>query len=123
MTARRLRAERAGDLSESQLALLSYVCGHGPVTPSQLAEWEQVSAPCITRSVAALERAGFASRRPGESDRRQVLVDATPEGHALVEATRRRRDAWLERRIDSLTPDECDVLGRAADILRRIASE
>ena len=36
-------------------------------------------------------------------------------------ADRRRRDAWLARRLAALTPADRDVLARAAEILRRIA--
>jgi DNA-binding MarR family transcriptional regulator len=50
-----------------------------------------------------------------------VLVAVTEAGAATVRETRRRRDAWLTRRLAALTPEERDVLARATQILRRIA--
>jgi len=54
-------------------------------------------------------------------DRRQVLIAVTETGATTVRETRRRRDAWLARRLAALTPDERAVLARATEILRRIA--
>jgi len=61
------------------------------------------------------------TRTEHPSDRRQVLVSVTDAGAATVRETRRRRDAWLARRLAALPADEREVLARAADILRRIA--
>ena len=52
----------------------------GPQPVTKLAELEQVSAPAITKMVSALESAGLAQREHSETDRRVVLVSATPAG-------------------------------------------
>jgi DNA-binding MarR family transcriptional regulator len=75
----------------------------------------------MTRTVAALAELGLVTRTEHPADRRQVLVALTESGAATVRETRRRRDAWLARRLAALTPTERDVLARAAEILRRIA--
>jgi len=54
-------------------------------------------------------------------DGRQVLVRLTPQGRATVRETRRRRDAWLARRLADLEPAERQVLADATHLLRRIA--
>jgi hypothetical protein len=40
----------------------------------------------------------------------------------VVHADAARRDRWLSRRLEELTPAERDVLRRAAPILQRIAA-
>jgi DNA-binding MarR family transcriptional regulator len=75
----------------------------------------------MTRTVAALAELGLVTRTEHPADRRQVLVALTPAGTATVRETRRRRDAWLARRLAALTPAEREDLARAAEILRRIA--
>ncbi|WP_234417811.1 MULTISPECIES: MarR family winged helix-turn-helix transcriptional regulator [Miniimonas] len=122
MTSRRLRAERAGGVTESQYSVLAHLSCEGECTPSDLAELECVSAPSMTRTVAALETAGLVERRPHPDDGRQVLVRISDEGTAVIAATRRRRNAWLTQRLGALSPDERDALARAADILRRISA-
>ncbi|MEU4519285.1 MarR family transcriptional regulator [Amycolatopsis sp. NPDC024027] len=40
-------------------------------------------AATMTRTVQRLERAGFVRRTPSPTDRRAVIVESTPAGHAL----------------------------------------
>lgn len=122
MTSRRLRAQRAGVVTEAQYSVLAHLCA-GEATPSDLAQEECVSAPSMTRTIASLEEAGLLRRRPHPQDRRQVLVAITEEGREVIEATRRRRNAWLVSRLETLSPTELRTLDRAADILRRIAAQ
>jgi hypothetical protein len=48
-------------------------------------------------------------------------VSLTAEGRGEVKETRRRRDAWLARRLAELEPEERRLLAEASGILRRIA--
>ncbi len=120
--ARRLRNQRADNtLSLSQIAALGTLFRHGPLTPSELAAHERVQPPSMTRLVAKLEEAGLVTRTDHPTDGRQVLVAASPAGIAMIKEDRRRRDAWLAQRMRDLTPEERDVLHRAAEVLGRIA--
>jgi DNA-binding MarR family transcriptional regulator len=120
--ARRLRAEKAdNELSDSQSAILGYLHNRGPSTPGLLAQFERVTPPSMNRTINAIVEAGYAERTPSVDDGRKVVISLTPAGHALVVETRRRRDAWLDQRLDELTPDDRAVLDRAATILRTLA--
>jgi hypothetical protein len=48
-------------------------------------------------------------------------VSITDEASARLAEERRRRDAWLARRMRELTPDEHDALRRAAPVLEKLA--
>ena len=121
--ARRLRAEREDDsLTLNQLATLGTLDRHGPITLGALAAHERVQPPSMTRIVSGLEERGLAVREPDATDRRLVVVRITAEGSALLEADRRRRDAWLARRLRELTADEREALRRAAPVLEKLAS-
>jgi DNA-binding MarR family transcriptional regulator len=122
-TSRRLRDERVGDLSDSQMAVLGQLVGHGPMTPGDLAERERVRPPSMTRIVQHLLEAGLVERNAHPGDGRQVLIDATPQGREHILATRRRRDEWLKRRLAALTREERATLSAAEAILRRIYSQ
>jgi DNA-binding MarR family transcriptional regulator len=76
----------------------------------------------MTRTVALLEDRGLVNRTDHPTDGRQVLVGLTAEGLTVVKETRKRRDAWLAKRLAELTPDERVTLARAAAILERMAS-
>ena len=119
---RRLRAEKSdADLTDGQYSVLAVLDRLGPRTPGEIAAHERVQPPSMTRTVAALAGLGLVTRTEHPADRRQVLVALTDSGAATVRETRRRRDAWLARRLAALTPADRDVLARAAEILRRIA--
>ena len=122
-TARRLRQEAGTDLSPSQTSALAAVDRHGPLTPSELAACERIQRPTATRVLARLEEAGWVTRAADPQDRRSSLVSITPEGRALLEKLRTRKDAFLAQRLDKLDAEELATLERAADILERVLAE
>jgi DNA-binding MarR family transcriptional regulator len=118
---RRLRTERADhDLTLTQTAALATLDRHGPLTPRELADHEHVQPPSMTRTIAALEELGLITRTPHATDGRKHLVALTADARALIKEDRRRRDAWLSRRLAELTQDERDLLRAAAPLLDRI---
>jgi DNA-binding MarR family transcriptional regulator len=120
--ARRLRAERADEsLTLTQLATLGTLERHGAMTLGELAAHEKVQPPSMTRIVSALEERGLVVRGPHRDDGRRVVVSITDEASARLAEERRRRDAWLARRMRELTPDEHDALRRAAPVLEKLA--
>jgi DNA-binding MarR family transcriptional regulator len=120
--ARRLRAERPEtSLTLSQLAALATLDRHGPLTPGELAAHEKISPPSMTRILAVLEDRDLVARAPHPTDGRQVLVAVSQAGLELLREDRRRRDAWLAQRMQSLADDELAVLRQAGTILDKLA--
>ncbi|MFC4553959.1 MarR family winged helix-turn-helix transcriptional regulator [Georgenia faecalis] len=121
---RRIRSESsAADVSESQYCVLSGLSAQGAMTPRALAERDGVQPPSMTRTIAGLEQAGLVARNDHPSDGRQVLIELTPAGAEVVRETRRRRSAWVSRRLAALSPEDRAVLSRAVDILKEMASQ
>ncbi|UOE19299.1 MarR family transcriptional regulator [Thermobifida halotolerans] len=121
--ARRLRAQRPdSSLSLGQGSVLFTLARHGqPMTPGALADHEKVQPPSMTRIVAALEARGLVRRMRHPEDGRQQLVEITEEGTRLVNSDHQRREAWLTQRLTELSPEEKDVLRRAAEIMDRLS--
>jgi DNA-binding MarR family transcriptional regulator len=120
--ARRLRKTSAPGTTPSQLSVLFSVERHGPMTPGELAEREDVRPPSITRIVAALEEEGLLTRRPGD-DRRTSLVEVSPDGRRRLAEIRERRDAWLQERLARLGDDEAATLTAALPLLERLLDD
>ena len=119
--ARRLRQERTDEAyTPSQLSALAVLDHHGPLTPGELAAKERVQPPSMTRIVAVLEAAGLAVRAPHPADGRQCVLTITKTGEKLLAADRRRRDAWLARRLKELSPEERAALEAAAPVLDKL---
>lgn len=121
--ARRLRQQAETAASPTQLAALATVERDGPLTLGELAAVERVQPPTITAAVGRLEQRGLVQRRPDRDDRRVARVEITPAGRRLLEQSRSRKTAYLERRLAALTPDERDALEGAAEILERLLEE
>jgi DNA-binding MarR family transcriptional regulator len=120
---RRLRAQRADQsVTLTQLAALSTLKVHGPLTPGELAAYEKVQPPSMTRVLAVLEERGLIVRRPHPSDGRQALVDLTDAGRELLAQEVRMREAWLSQRLAELRPDERDVLSAASLLIDKLVA-
>ena len=122
-TARRMRQESGGELSPTLIAALATIEVHGPITPSELAEIERVQRPTATRVATTLERDGLIVRAADPSDGRASLLSASAEGRALLRRVRRRKNAYLARRLHELDGAELDALERAAEVLEHLLAD
>jgi DNA-binding MarR family transcriptional regulator len=121
--ARRLRQQAETEASPTQLAVLATVERDGPITLGELAAVERVQPPTITAAVGRLEQRGLVQRRTDPDDRRVARVEITPEGRRLLEQSRSRKTAYLERRLAALSAHERVTLERAAGILERLVEQ
>lgn len=119
---RRVRFESTHEVPPHQFSVLVRL-EEAPRTPGELADIERVSAPSMTRTVAALVQRGLVERTADPSDGRQVILSLTPEAKRVLKEIRRRRDQWVTVRVKHLSPEEQDVLLKAAAILSRVANE
>lgn len=122
--ARRLRqqADLPG-VSPTQVSALSTIERDGPLTFGELAGLERVQPPTITSAVARMEEQGLVLRRVDESDRRIHRVEITTAGRKLLDKSRSRKNAYLERRLHALSDDERATIERAAALLEAILEE
>jgi DNA-binding MarR family transcriptional regulator len=119
-TARRMRQEVGGELRAPNASALTTVELHGPLTPSELAEIERVRRPTATRILRNLEEEGLVERTPDPKDGRSALISLTGEGRERLRRLRKRKNAYLARRMRDLDPGEVGTLERAAEILEQL---
>src|ERR1700689_105420 len=119
---RRFRSERPeGGLGDTALAVLTRLHKHGPQTLTDLSEHDRVSPASMSQTVNRLTSAGYAVRARDPDDRRKVLFSTTAEGDELASATRARRNAWLDQRLQALSAEDRAVIARATALLADIA--
>jgi DNA-binding MarR family transcriptional regulator len=120
---RRIRLEnKIQPFSLTQLSALSTIGLRGPLSAGDLAAYERVQPPSMTKVIAVLEEAGLARRDPHPSDKRQAIIAITPAGSALLEATRRSGDEWLGAQLARLTAKEREQLRQLAPILDKLVN-
>jgi DNA-binding MarR family transcriptional regulator len=123
-TSRRLRVEATGDvITPGQYTVLAQLNGNGAQTLRTLAEREHVQAPSMTRIVNALAEQGFVSRTANPDDGRQVHVDITDAGRAVLAEARNQRTAWLAQRVAGLSEEDRLVLSRAAHLMQEMSGK
>lgn len=116
-----LRRIRRGDeevgLSAPRLSALSVIVYRGPISLTELAMAESVTAPTMTRLVHALVRAGLVEKRANRADNRVVLLRATPQGRRTLDVARAKRLAALHALLAQLDATEQAAVARAVDVL------
>ncbi|MGE0880148.1 MAG: MarR family winged helix-turn-helix transcriptional regulator [Acidimicrobiia bacterium] len=120
---RQMRRETIGDLTASQFSALAAVSVHGPLRLADLVAIEGVSAPTLTKIVAALEALELVKRTPDADDRRSARIAITAYGRKQLERMRSRRTAFLARRIERLGDADRERLAAALDALRQLAQD
>jgi DNA-binding MarR family transcriptional regulator len=115
------RADEALGLPTAQASALTLLVSAGRHTITDLAGFERVSAPTMTRIVTALERRGFVTRTRSPGDLRVVHVEATAEGRALISRALSNRLERLEGHIAGLSGKERATLSDALDLLSQMA--
>ena len=91
---------------------------------ARLAKAERLQPQSLSRLIAQLERDALIKRRPGEQDRRTLILEITAAGRRALSRDRIARRAWLEgamRRV--LMPGEREMLAHAAVAMLRLADE
>jgi DNA-binding MarR family transcriptional regulator len=114
------REDGADGLTGARASALSVVCYRGPLTATELARRERVSAPTISRIVDALVRDGLVRRESSGTDRRAVPLAVTTEGRRRMERGRSRRIQHLATELGGLSRAELDVLDQAIALLERL---
>lgn len=122
-TLRRIWADAAApfDLSPHQVRALRWVAAD-PIRLGELAQRLHIVARSATDVIDGLEAAGLVERRADPSDRRAVIVAATPMGEELLDdviaAREEASDEWLARLSASDRAELNRLLAVLADPVR-----
>ena len=122
--ARRLRQQVTPGITPSQQSALAAIEQKGPLTLGELAGFENVQPPSITRIVGNLEAADLVERTTDVADRRVSLVQITGGGSPELGTIRSQRNAWLagaagpprRRRAGTAAATRLPVLDKILDL-------
>lgn len=122
---RRLRqAHAVGELTLSEMSVLSRLDRDGPAAPGSLAESERVRPQAMASTLAALEQRGMVRRTPDAADGRRVVMTVTDAGRAVIHD---RRSASVERMAlaldEGFTAAERRQLLAAVPLLERLVEQ
>jgi len=119
---RRIRLA-TNDVPPLQLSTLATLERLGQLRSGELAAREAVTAPTMTRVLAALTERGLATRSADPDDARSVLISLTEEGARTLERIRSERTALLGARLARLTPAQRAALDAAIPALEALVDD
>jgi DNA-binding MarR family transcriptional regulator len=117
---RRIRIDGRESIPPLQLSALVTVEQHGPLRLTELARREAVTAPTMSRVLAALDEQGLVVRAPDPQDARGVLISLSPSGAERLAEVRSHRTALIARRLARLTDEQRALLTAALPALEAL---
>lgn len=117
---RRIRIDGRESIPPLQLSALVTIEQHGPLRLSELARREAVTAPTMSRVLAALADNGLVVRSPDPHDARGVLVTLSAEGARQLAEVRCHRTALVARRLARLDDQQRAALRAALPALEAL---
>jgi len=103
-------ADLVRDLTWERLSTLSVVARREPVSISELSAAEEVTAPTISRTVAALQHQSLVRCVASRDDGRSVLVTSTAKGRATLQKGMARTLEQLAELLGRLDTAELEAL-------------
>lgn len=113
----------SNDIPPLQLSTLVSIEKHGPLRLGELAGREAVTAPTMTRVLAALDERDLIVRTPDPDDARSTRVALSPAGVAALAEVRSRRAALLDARLARLSIGQRALLAAALPALEALVEE
>ena len=104
------------DLGWERLSTLSVVARREPVSISELSAVEEVTAPTISRTVAALQEQALVRCVADRNDGRSVLVTSTAKGRATLQKGMARTLQQIAEMLARLDAAELEAM---ADVIRQ----
>jgi DNA-binding MarR family transcriptional regulator len=119
---RRLREiAGVGDLTPSQVSVLSRLDKDGPASASDLAAAERIRPQSMAATLGALDEHGLIRRDADPDDGRRHLVSLTPAGIERLEGDRQARQEWLARALqERFTESERRTVREGLALLDRL---
>ena len=103
-------ADLVRDMTWERLSTLSVVARREPVSISELSVAEEVTAPTISRTVAALQNQALVRCVANRDDGRSVLVTSTAKGRATLQKGMARTLEQLAELLGRLEAAELEAL-------------
>jgi DNA-binding MarR family transcriptional regulator len=109
-------AEEQYDIKVEQFHILRHI-RQGLGSVSNLARVKQISRSAVSQAVDVLVERGLIRRRQDLRDRRNIPLELTASGNALLDTISEKNRAWMRAQMSSLSARDLNTLSRAMEIL------
>jgi DNA-binding MarR family transcriptional regulator len=109
------------NVSVEQFHILRHI-RRGITSVSELAEVKQISRSAVSQAVDVLVERGLICRRQNVLDRRNIPLELTPSGNALLDAISEKNRDWMKDQMTLLSAQDLKTITRAMEILTKTFS-
>ena len=107
----------APNMKLAHIGLLTMIA-RTPHSLSELADLHAASMPTMSKTITTIENLGWVVRIRSDTDRRIVMIEATPAGREALQKVHELAIAPIEGALDSLTTTRRQKLSAGLKILR-----
>ncbi|MBL8097497.1 MAG: MarR family transcriptional regulator [Anaerolineales bacterium] len=111
-----MRAKESG-ISMPQIGTLMRIHRQGALPVSDISKEMGTTLAATSQLVERLVQQGLITRTEDPNDRRVRLIAMTDKGRAILDASLRARQQWIDDLAGTLTPDELTTVTDALHIL------
>lgn len=104
-------------LHRAQWTILYYLVNEGPSTLVELAHYQRVEKPTMTRTVSRLEELGYVDHIPGK-DRREKRMQLTAEGTKVYKKVRITIDKFEQEILEGIPEDTQQLIIESMKAIR-----
>lgn len=104
-------------LHRAQWTILHYLVNEGPSTLVELAHYQRVEKPTMTRTVSRLEELGYVDHLPGK-DRREKRMQLTAEGTKVYKKVRVTIDKFEQEILEGIPEDTQQLIIESMKAIR-----
>lgn len=108
---------RETGLSLPQMSVLMHLRHHGPCEVTTLATRMQFSKPAASQMIERLVQQGLVERIEVSGDRRARLIQVTPKGQQITEASIQSGQSWLQELTASFTVQQKEEISQVLSLL------
>lgn len=119
----RRQTSHISSYSMTELETISLIARNSSILASELAVRTRITTQSMSQILKKLETQGLIERTGSPDDGRKMHISLTPDGEKLVKQNRYERDAFLQKRIETmLTDKEVALLEKVVPILDKLAA-
>jgi DNA-binding MarR family transcriptional regulator len=106
-----------------QMKVMGHLFHYGRGTISEVAASVGISLPTASELVEQLDEKGWVERASNPADRRQVLLELTPDARAVAEEMHEIRRGQMRAALMRLAPEERPLFVRSLRVLADVLGE
>jgi len=104
-------------LSAAKLTVLRMIKQHNPVTLKELAQYQEVALPTMSKIVDELQKRGLVIRAQSKEDARQRWIVPTQKGIQGLEVAESESQMFWQQKLKELSDSQMSQLSESLDIL------